>query len=377
MKYKKKIIIGITSLAIIMTTTGFFSWYNTSNKTTPNMFYIDNFDVKLTESSKDYNIPLITGTTIKKQISVTNNGNVPVIVRIKLEEILQLLEQNTIENINQAKITYVSDTNNVTDQYVKVLLSDTMIQTYTANDYISIDNIDNKSPNYINPNNITVLYKTTQIDENNKMYSYLGYVTTPESNTTNHHLVKLTPNYDSEKKLTGFTIEYAYYTLKENMNNNSDNKYTQQGIHGVIEDENYINQYYNRQPSIQFHDDIILNFNEHVITDGSDLSNDTTWFLDTDGYFYYTKPLKEKSVSEPLLESISIKEITDDTLKGASYTIIPIMEAVQCNYEAATATWTTLTGNPAISGAPVKQGDAHQLIYNISNFGNASKTNND
>ena len=96
--------------------------------------------------------------------------------------------------------------------------------------------------------------------------------------------------------------------------------------------------------------------------------DNTTWVLMNDGYFYYTKALNGTSISEPLLKSVSIKQEADNTLKGATYTITPVMEAVQMNWEAAKNTWSELKDSPISSTQSGSVTTAGQLVYNIIHF---------
>ena len=89
MKNKKKIALGAGALAVVMVAAGTFAWFTTTDKV-ENVFGMDNFDVTITEAfDKDDPIPLVPGTDVTKEVGVTNSGNVPVIVRVKLEETLK------------------------------------------------------------------------------------------------------------------------------------------------------------------------------------------------------------------------------------------------------------------------------------------------
>ena len=97
------------------------------------------------------------------------------------------------------------------------------------------------------------------------------------------------------------------------------------------------------------------------------MESSDTWVLMSDGYFYYTKALEGESISDPLLESVTISESAGNALKGATYTITPVMEAVQLDWEAAKATWAEISSDDSSSVTTVAQNDAGQLVYNIVN----------
>lgn len=83
MKNKKKIALGAAALAVVMVAAGTFAWFTTTDKV-ENIFGMDNFDVTITEDFDKPDVPLVPGTDVTKQVGVTNSGNVPVVVRVKL-----------------------------------------------------------------------------------------------------------------------------------------------------------------------------------------------------------------------------------------------------------------------------------------------------
>ena len=86
MRNKKKIAFGAAALAVVMVAAGTYAWFSTTDKTKTNVFGMDNFDVTITEAFDTPEVPLVPGADITKEVGVTNSGNVPVVVRVKLEE---------------------------------------------------------------------------------------------------------------------------------------------------------------------------------------------------------------------------------------------------------------------------------------------------
>ena len=182
---------------------------------------------------------------------------------------------------------------------------------------------------------------------------------------TNHHLVQVTPaiGNGSAEKPGSFTVKYAYNKKKDA---NPDNKeYQVTAIHGKTGEDEKLNHYYGGDT---FHDAVVLNFAENVNTNSTVNDTNTKWVLMDDGYFYYTKALNGTSISEPLLKSVSIKQEAGNTLKGATYTITPVMEAVQMNWEAAKNTWSELKNSPIGDTVTGNVTAADQLVYNIISF---------
>lgn len=364
MKNKKKIAIGAVALSAVLIAVGTFAWFSTTDKV-PNIFDMDNFDVVITEAFDPSDVPLVPGADITKEVSVSNNGNMDVLVRVKLEETLSLLMQDKTEGVDKVQVEYLTDTSN-NAKYVPVAISEEMIQSYEDQDYTEYT-----TTSYNNLAGITVLQKATQNNgENanaNTVYSYLAYKKVEKTATTPayNHLVRLTPviGTGTAENPQSFTVEYAYNVRKDA----GSTTYSVTATHGL--DDNKLDSYYNNG---SFHDVIILNFDTPgVQTDGKELTEDTNWYLASDGYFYYTKVLEGSTITEPLLKSVSISEDAGNALRGATYTISPIMEAVQVEHEAVTATWIeSYDYGKDTSPATVSNNDAdgiNQLIANIIN----------
>lgn len=354
MRNKKKIAFGAAALAVVMVAAGTYAWFSTTDKTKTNVFGMDNFDVTITEAFDTPEVPLVPGADITKEVGVTNSGNVPVVVRVKLEETLELLEQETGEG--KLKVEYGNE-KVPKDNQVPVLISQEMINTYKGAYTQYMTTV---------PEGITVLRKETKNDGENKngntVYSYLAYVTEGVDGGTNHHLVQVTPKGNNLANPTDFDVKYAYNVKKEV--SLSTRTYKANAVHGKEDDT--LDNYYDSTGGKKFHDAVVLNFATNVQTDHQDLNKESTWYLADDGYFYYTEALNGTSISEPLLNSVSIKQEADNTLKGAIYTITPVMEAVQLNYEAATATWKDMSGTEATNLNAVQANQAKQLVYNIT-----------
>ncbi|WP_297213887.1 BsaA family SipW-dependent biofilm matrix protein [uncultured Flavonifractor sp.] len=315
MKNKRKIAVGAAALAVVLVSAGTFAWFSTTDKTEPNIFQMDNFDVTVTEDFDTPDVPLNPGMDVTKEVGVTNAGNVDVLVRVKLEEALSLLVQDDTDGVDKLKVEYLADKADAAGaQYVPVSISDAMITAYTKAGYASY------STN--TPTDVTVYRKETT-NGDNTVYSYLAYVTDTKQ------LVQVTPQGDNAATPDSFNVMYAYNERKDA----GSGQYTVTATHG--KDDEVLDTYY---ADGTFHDVVTLNFAANVQTDGAALGTDTVWYLADDGYFYYTKALKGESISEPLLQSVSIREAAGNALKGATYTITPVMQAVQVGYDAAAAT---------------------------------------
>ncbi len=367
MKNKKKIALGAAALAVVMVAAGTFAWFTTTDKV-ENIFGMDNFDVTITEDFDKPDVPLVPGTDVTKQVGVTNSGNVPVVVRVKLEETLALLEQDSEKGTDKLKVVY--ETNSAASEaQVPVLISQNMIDAYKRDGGYK----DFVTTSYDNLTGITVLRKTsdgtstTHQDSANTVYSYLAYVSKDSpTGSGNHHLVQVTPviGNGSAAAPQSFEVKYAYNLKKPTEPDGSE--YSVTATHGL--NDTLLNKYYGSE----FHNiekgAVVLNFAENVQTDGQALVQNTAWYLADDGYFYYTKALKGESISEPLLKSVSIKETAGNALKGATYTLTPVMEAVQKEHG---AVWEDLSYTFTVKNAAQgkvnenNQAGINQMICNI------------
>lgn len=278
MKNKRKIAVGAAALAVALVSAGTFAWFSTTDKTEPNIFQMDNFDVTVTEDFDTPDVPLNPGMDVTKEVGVTNAGNVDVLVRVKLEEALSLLVQDDTDGVDKLKVEYLADKADAAGaQYVPVSISDAMITAYTKAGYAFY------STN--TPTDVTVYRKETT-NGDNTVYSYLAYVTDTKQ------LVQVTPQGDNAATPDSFNVMYAYNERKDA----GSGQYTVTATHG--KDDEVLDTYY---ADGTFHDVVTLNFAANVQTDGAALGTDTVWYLADDGYFYYTKALKGESISEPLL----------------------------------------------------------------------------
>lgn len=132
MRNKKKIAFGAAALAVVMVAAGTYAWFSTTDKTKTNVFGMDNFDVTITEAFDTPEVPLVPGADITKEVGVTNSGNVPVVVRVKLEETLELLEQETGDGKDKLKVVY-TESKDAREGQVPVLISQKMIEAYEGN----------------------------------------------------------------------------------------------------------------------------------------------------------------------------------------------------------------------------------------------------
>lgn len=346
MKNKKKIALGAGVLAAAMVFGGTFAWFQTTDSV-KNQFGMENFDVAISEDF-DPSVPVAPGADITKNVQIENGGNVDVVIRVKLEETLRMLEQEKGEGVDKVKLSWADSAdaakagNNIPAKVSK--------EMYTAKTTaVDTKKIENAT---LNPTDgdVEVWQKTTTTGANT-VYSYFAV----KKVGTEYQLVKATPTGDDKANPNAFTIQYGYNTWHND---------AASGIHG--KDDATLDTYYTTAGGTgKFHNAVKLNFGDNVQVDGKALAETTTWYLADDGYFYYCKPLAGGSISEPLLKSVQFAKEAGNALRGAQYTLTPVMEAIQKDHEAVKGSWTNLTTYGDKSAVAAVNTDKEQLVYNV------------
>jgi len=96
LKNKKIILAGTLLVAGAIAVAGTFAWF-TDSDTVTNSFKLANLDIEIVDTFKfdDNTAPNIQpGDNIEKDVTVKNEGSVPTLVRVKLEETLALPERD-------------------------------------------------------------------------------------------------------------------------------------------------------------------------------------------------------------------------------------------------------------------------------------------
>lgn len=343
MKLKTKIALGTGVAAAALLVVGTFAWFSTTDRV-ENEFGLDPFDVIITEDFDTQDVPLTPGTDITKDVTVTNQGDMDVLVRVKLEELLSLLEMDTTEGTDKLLVTYETDAGK-TDPYIPATLDEKMITAYTNSGYTAYTTSA--------PDGVTILQKETKavVDgkDANTVYSYVAYVTDTKQ------LVKVTPETytqvdgkDDKKQPATFKVEYAYHTRKPVDAEATDKVYSltvQHDNNAENGGDSKLTAYAGLTGEAKFHDDVIkLIFGNSVDYGQTGAPANAKWKY-INGYFYYTEVLKGNSISDSLLEAVTLSDKMGNTLRGGRYVLTPIMEAVQVNKEAVAQSWTDVASN--------------------------------
>ena len=336
---------------------GTFAWFSTTDQV-ENVFDMDDFDVSITEAF-DPETPMNPGSTITKQVGVTNYGDVPVYVRVKFEEKLVLKNWAFKENTDNRLLVYGKKTPTDAEEAEAFLMNREQFETQDGLEYPypdfykavvavydqnvintieadsnKIEADSNKWEDFTKNANLGVSFKNVKVyrkdatatGDNNKVYQYFAY------DATDNQIVEIKAVKNDEGKTTSYTARYAYHVLKV-----EDRK---------IESTHAMKDFEENDALIHGENDewIKFNFAEEFGTDVRDAKESENWILDTDaennkGYYYYKHVLDAGESTPNLLESVTFGQKMPNSFLGAVYTITPVMEAVQANGDAVNATW--------------------------------------
>ena len=337
--------------AAVVAVGGTFAWFSTTDQV-ENVFDMDDFDVSITEAF-DPETPMNPGSTITKQVGVTNYGDVPVYVRVKFEEKLVLKNWVFKENTDNRLLAY-GDKKTPTDaeEAEEFLKTKDNFETQDGSKYSStfykavVAVYDQNVINTITAagsgweeftagasleagfENVEVYRKNATAAGGNEVFQYFAY------DTTDKQIVEIEAEKDGEGQTTGYTARYAYHVLEAKDK-------TQEATHEENADEPEDNEIHYNGSGTKY---IALNF----ANKGLNEYDQTNWKLDdgvasNEGWYYYNHILDPGASTDNLLESVTFAEEMPNDYIGATYTITPVMEAVQATPEAVNETWDMTT----------------------------------
>ena len=344
--------------AAVVAVGGTFAWFSTTDQV-ENVFDMDDFDVSITEAF-DPEAPMNPGSTITKQVGVTNYGDVPVYVRVKFEEKL-VLKNWAMNEENDKRLLYYADKKDPGQEdlvakddtpypeetgFVKAIpavYDEKVIEQFTDT-HKGWEKVDSTNLVESGFENVNVYTKesTASGEGANTVHQYFAY------DTTDNQIVEIKAKTD-EGGTTTYTARYAYHVLK---NPDETHEATHKEKADAIKDNEI---HYNSGTEY-----ITLNFANRGVNE----YDQTNWKLDdtaasNEGWYYYNHILDPGASTGNLLESVTFaKEMPNDYI-GATYTITPVMEAVQANKDAVDATWDRVSGT-------AYEGEPYDYHYNVN-----------
>lgn len=288
---KRKAAVITAIIAVLLLIAGTFMWWSASDSV-KNEMALDRFDVTITETF-DPNTPIFPGAEVDKQVGVTNNSNIPAVVRIQLQEAVELPDLNASGDVD---IKY-EDSKEITAGKIIVKVSDGQIGTLTP--------ASGWAPVTFTDADVKVFErKIPAANGTGTTTEYFAYV------ESSKRLAKYDP--------AGKTVTYAYFTRTE----------VATGIHDKTGAD--LGPDYHPNITIGRTNDLIL---PNVDTEG--------WVLDsTTGWYYYNQALHGNATVKNLIDTVKFNQNLPDSWQGAKYTLTPVMEAAQYKKEAIVDTWT-------------------------------------
>lgn len=325
--------------AAVVAVGGTFAWFSTTDQV-ENVFDMDDFDVSITEAF-DPETPMNPGSTITKQVGVTNYGDVPVYVRVKFEESLTLNNYVFKDETSNRLLVYAASPDESSNfEYQNgaayTLISGTPMKAVYNPKVIEEAVLEeqgwrNEGSGQGVPASIMIYSRTIQTNDGNAVTQYLAFDTSEEHK---NQIVDISVTKNENGDITAYNPRYAFHILESTETKNA--VHAMKGEQNATAD-NYIHQL----------DQDIDTYIELIFADGWE----DEWTLDTaptnnEGYYYYNHVLGAgATTTKNLLDGVKFAQEMPNEYLDATYTITPIMEAVQANEEAVNATWDRVNGN--------------------------------
>ena len=336
MNKKKLLAVGaavLTSVAIIVT--GTFAWFsaeetvlnNFNTKSTTNVDLVEDFDEDKAQDFKP-------GAEVDKKVSVVNTGDADEVVRVRLEEFLQVFEPaadgKNIKIYNNATSTTpapsggtfvpVTMTADAVNAKLKALGFITSTQTMADATKVIAANL---------PAGCTAdVYVKTTVNGLITTYEYIAFQTVG----TEYQVCDLVVNATTKTKIDTVTYQFKKQLPAEN------------SIH-LLSSLTHI--------GTPDHSLITLNFNGTAVKPISAWTTaDDCWYYDTDGWVYYGQKLAGGTSSATMLERVDLSGAATGTLDGMQYKINVRMQATQVTGAAVNALWASGTAIAAKTPTP-------------------------
>lgn len=284
------LILAAVVAASLLTST--YLWFS-STGSLENVFDMETMDIHITENFNP-KIPVEPDTKIKKEVAVENRGDGEVLVRMKLEESLQLMTVGADGNLEIG----FNPTAAVGANEIMVKTSQNQIDGLKASGFVDVTADTITAGDLPSGTTIVVLKREQEKPDNSgTKIEYFAY------DSTDNRLMEYDPAAVPK-------LGYAVYTKDGGVII---------GNHGEAGQD---------LPS-PHHDFINLN-----------LTNSTKWKVDpSTGWYYYTEVLAGHSMTDYLVDSVEFDSSMGNTYKGAIYTLTPTYEAVQVKQKAVEETW--------------------------------------
>ena len=401
MSRKKKLMaVGTTVTAIALVASSSFAWFTTSTSA-KNRLQTADFNPAIVE---DFTPPTEwkPGETVNKDASITNMGTGDALVRVRLEEVLRLLEDNgqtgreldlKIYEAGKAD-NYTFTTPEQANQmpvYVQAEALANQVKADQANWKDITSDIDSANENNaLATAGITVLQHTTTDEAGKASYQFMAF----KQVDPNDYLYEddkaivddaSTVTDDSTYGALGITLNneaIAYQNVRVNM----DAVTATTNLTQMYKELDFMVQTYNKEAeAANAHDfnnsDAIQTAHNYLkvlfgtdvvdwdalVTDAGGTASSVTldkiqnkWVYDADSKcFYWGGILGSGESTAQLLDALELSKDANNTYKNMRYNLSVVLDAIQNNVEQMQDQWGTQTVN---AGETINPGTADEVI---------------
>ena len=311
MKRKTLILLTAITLSAAIILAGSYAWFWDTDEA-PNQFVLANLGARITEVYEPRTV--IPGLEIDKNVTISNDkSNIPILVRVSFQEVLENL---LAPGENGAPlITWKPFGTAAGDLEIPLMASEAFIDTVreTGSGWESVTY----------GTGLSIYRKVAQNANQDTFYTYFAYVTETGQLA---QLINVTHAVDG-KTIVSADVELAYNTKID-----------------VVQTADIVFKYGSASTWIwdlpAAHQTDISPYMEFIF--GPDVVSgaaaDQKWFYD-DGYFYYRALLEAGQETPQLLAQVKFLETIPNAFQGATYTLIPRMEALQPTAGAMIGQW--------------------------------------
>jgi alternate signal-mediated exported protein len=308
-----------TALVIVMVASATFAWFTAKDSVTNHLetAQITDGSTKIVEV---FTPPTewLPGQEITKKVSVANNGDSDVLVRVSFEEVMKLLDGKP-----KASDTSIDDASN--SAKIPQLFKET---SYLKDPWKDASTEFTKIEGLSDPNAIV---KVQKVENGGKAIYTFAIFHKIQDGAHKGEYQKMTADFAAKDKvLTISEVKYwafdgiteskaAWATFADSKTGKAGTPPARTDIGTPITDPGKM---------------ISLNYNDKTNIINSTPQDKKWWYNETDGFFYYIGKLPAGSITPNLLESLTLDEKAGAEYSGMKFDLIANLEAIQ-NTEAA------------------------------------------
>ncbi|MCL2748143.1 MAG: CalY family protein [Oscillospiraceae bacterium] len=324
MKRKPLILLTALVLSVAIIMAGTYAWFWDTDEVA-NEFVLANLGAKITEVYEPRLV--VPGLEIDKNVTISNDkSNIPILVRVSFSEVLENLlvpGRNGIPEIFWANEA-LDLSQSANSARIPLMASAEFIATVkaTGSGWESVS---------YGSSDLKIFRKVAQNANEDTFYTYFAYI---ESTGQLAQLINVTHN--AAGGIASATIQLAYNTIAKLKSGPVDISFVSgtAANTGAWDPACLGNLYL----STEISEYLTFLFGTSVTSGIPAAKNTKQWFY-YDGYFYYNTLLEPGQESAQLLAMVKFSETLPNRFQGATYTLIPYLEALQPTAAALIGQW--------------------------------------